>query len=346
MPTIKVASFNIEFMNDWFTPDAQTPAFRPTFVRDGFMNDTQQTAGRAAALIRAMDADIVALQEAASRAAEVALFIQDFLSDNGTPRYSFFLGDSGGGQKLALLWKPGSVDSAQLAAHPDITMLLDTWQSDVDGDGFLDEYQFTRTPLVVNIGLDGSNLQILLMHTKSNFVNNGQALFLDPATRQEYIVAALKNRRRNSAESMRMRMYLDAVLQNNVAARMIVLGDLNDGPGRDFFEENYLTHSVTDTLIGSAFEPENIFSHAQHDVPTVDRFTAVFDDFVTGENQKHLLLDHILLSPGLAGAGGLRMVAGSGAIAHAEYNAQVVNQGLHREDRPSDHKPVSVLLEF
>jgi hypothetical protein len=125
MPTRRICSFNGEWMNDWFTPDAEAVAFKPTFVRDNHVNNTAQTVGRAGTLLRALDADIIALQEAPSRAAELALFIQDQLSDNGMPRYQFFLGDSGGAQKLALLYKPGSVTSAQLAPHSQIEMLLE-----------------------------------------------------------------------------------------------------------------------------------------------------------------------------------------------------------------------------
>jgi hypothetical protein len=42
----------------------------------------------------------------------------------------------------------------------------------------------------------------------------------------------------------------------------------------------------------------------------------------------------------------LAKVAGSGAVRHTEYDAQVVNGGANREDRPSDHRPVSVTLEY
>jgi hypothetical protein len=71
----------------------------------------------------------------------------------------------------------------------------------------------------------------------------------------------------------------------------------------------------------------------------------VFDDFVTGEQNKRVLLDHILLSPGLR-RGGLKKVAKSGRVRHAEYDARVINSGQNREDRPSDHRPVSVELEY
>jgi hypothetical protein len=61
---------------------------------------------------------------------------------------------------------------------------------------------------------------------------------------------------------------------------------------------------------------------------------------------KHLLLDHILLSPGLNRTFGLRRVPNSGTVHHAEYKAHVVHNGTHREDRPSDHRPVSVQLRY
>jgi hypothetical protein len=124
------------------------------------------------------------------------------------------------------------------------------------------------------------------------------------------------------------------------------LGDLNDGPGLDYFEENYLAHNITDILVGSAFAPELIFAHAQHDVAAATRYTAVFDDFVENVKKKKLLLDHILLSPTLTGATGLRKVPNSGTIHHQEYAAQVKNGGKKREDRPSDHRPVSVELVY
>jgi hypothetical protein len=53
------------------------------------------------------------------------------------------------------LYKPGSVGSAQLAEHSEITGLIDPWQADADGDAVLNEYRFTRTPLVVDLSFGG-----------------------------------------------------------------------------------------------------------------------------------------------------------------------------------------------
>ena len=231
--------------------------------------------------------------------------------------------------------------------HADIAELIDEWDVDTDGDAVLDRYAFTRTPLVVNLVVGGGPLQMIVAHTKSNFINQGRTLWEDEATRQNYIVAALTNRRRISAEGMRLRRYLDDRLAADRSAAIIVLGDLNDGPGLDYFEERYLTHNVTDILVGSAFAPELIFAHAQHDVVASKRYTAVFEDFVPTPEVKRLLLDHILLSPGLTRRGApLRKVARSGAVRHAEYDANVTNNGARRQDRPSDHRPVTVDLAY
>ena len=72
---MRICSVNVEWMNDWFTPDDEPPAFRPQFRRDGQLNDTATTAGRLAAMLKAIDADVIAIQEGPSRAAELALFV-------------------------------------------------------------------------------------------------------------------------------------------------------------------------------------------------------------------------------------------------------------------------------
>ena len=347
MPSIRVASINGEWMNSWFTADGQPVAFVNTFKLPGesASNSSSKTATKLAALITAINPDILAMQEAPSRKEELDLFVSQYLSDPSGPRYATILGDSGGAQKLALLYKPAKI-TASLAPSTTLTTLLDPWQADVDGSMMLGPYQFTRTPLVVDVTVAGHDLQAIVMHTKSSFVNNGESMWTNPTTRQTYVVTALKARRRNSSEGMRTRRYLNERLAADPSQRMIVMGDLNDGPGMDYFEENYLAHNVTDILLGSGFDPEGMLTHAQHDVGPADRYTAVFDDFVENVSNKKLLLDHLLLSPGLIGSAGLRKKKGSGTIHHTEFNAQWKNNGKKREDRATDHRPVSVVLQY
>jgi hypothetical protein len=73
----------------------------------------------------------------------------------------------------------------------------------------------------------------------------------------------------------------------------------------------------------------------------------VFDDFVTGEADKQLLLDHILLSPALTTAQlAVAKVPGSGRIEHDAWAAQVVADGGRRDQRATDHRPATVQLTF
>lgn len=335
MTKVRVSSINGEWMNNWFTADASAAAFLPEFSGD------EAAPARLAGTIKDIAPQILAIQEAPSREAELALFVDQYLDG-----YEFFLSDAGQQQKLALLYKPDAVDSAQLAPREDIAGLIDEWQADVDGDAILDGYAFTRTPLVVDLVVGGHPLQVVVAHLKSNFINQGKELWEDPATRQTYVVAALKNRRRISSEGKRTRSYLDARVATDPASAIVVLGDLNDGPGLDYFEDHYLTHNVTDIIAGSVFAPELAFSHAQHDVAADERFTAEFEDFVPEPVARRLLLDHVMLSPGLLGSGGLRKLDGTGAIYHAEYDKHVSGNGEKRNERPTDHRPVGVDLTY
>jgi hypothetical protein len=55
MPAISVASANLEWMNDRFTSDSDPVAFKSTFTRGGYVNNTPKTAQKVADLIRAID---------------------------------------------------------------------------------------------------------------------------------------------------------------------------------------------------------------------------------------------------------------------------------------------------
>ncbi len=330
---MKIVNWNIEWMNRWFTgndrPDWGSSELTPDQARIA--------AGRAAAVIRDLAPDLVCIQEGPSSIEEMQLFIDGFLSGDDGPPYEALIGFDGGAQKLyALRRVDGEVRAMVHAEDPETLALRDDWEADVKGAMMLSPYGFTRQPLVVDVDPVGSTpVRVVILHTKSKFVHRGQELFDDPDRRQEFVVAALEARRRISAEGFRLRGYLDTLVEADPAARILVTGDFNDGPGRDFFERSYLTHNVTDILLGSTFYPALIFDHPLiARVPPPALFTARFDDFVDDVMDRPLLLDHFVVSPGLKGN-----VLDAG-IGHDAYEAQVANGGERRIDRPSDHRPI------
>lgn len=253
------------------------------------------------------------------------------------PLYEALIGHDGGAQKLYVLRKvDGAAASIDYALDLPTLDLAEDWDVDVNGNMFLQAYDFTRVALVVDATLPaGRIIRIIVLHTKSKYVHRGESKWKDPLRRQEFIIEALLARRRISAEGFRLRTYLDNLLQDDLQHPIIVTGDFNDGPGRDYFERSYLTHNVTDIVLGSTFYPTLIFDHPIiKSVPAPALFTARFDDFVDEVKDRPLLLDHMLVSPALT-----THVTDSG-IAHGEYESEIVRTGVQRIERPSDHRPV------
>lgn len=336
---VKLVNWNIEWMNNWFVPISEgAPAWRainPAVTVEG----APSAAARAAQVINVLSADVVAIQEGPSREGEMRLFIDDFLAGDWE-----IIGPSGSGaQKLYLLIRQGGrIEDAQ-RIWPDkgpLDLSL-PWPVDVTGDLIVEGYQFTREPLAAELTVAGRRMSVVNLHSKSKYIHGGRRLWDNEATRPQFIAQAVRNRRRIAAELMRVRQWLDAALEADPEERIAVLGDLNDGPGVDFFEEHYLINNVVAIVSGNPFNPRRMLRHAFIDRELKERnFTARFDDFIDNINDRPLLLDHILLSPSLYW-GGLR----NARIEHEAFEA-AVGSGRSRDDRPSDHRPQSVTLEF
>ncbi|MEE9189258.1 MAG: endonuclease [Candidatus Neomarinimicrobiota bacterium] len=331
--------WNIEWMNKWFVGGGQV-AWRQS--HSGIAN-VADLAQRVANVITAIDPDVLTLQEGPSDPNEMGLFINDFLlGSNGQPLFDQLGGIDGSAQKIYTLIKRGGLfQNARLASDNTTNNLFVEWMADIDGNAVLEPYSYTRNPLVVDGELSGTGetIRILTLHTKSKYVHQQQSMWNNPNRRQEFIIAALENRRRISTEAMHTREYLDGLYNTNPATLIVVTGDFNDGPGFDYFEKNYLTHSVADILIGSSYRPDHQFEHALvGNVASNELYTARFDDFIDNINDRPILLDHILLSPALSNR------YANARIAHTEYNDQedTTRPADDRDRFPSDHRPIVV----
>jgi endonuclease/exonuclease/phosphatase family metal-dependent hydrolase len=336
---MRILNWNIEWMNDWFV-GGNTVQFRQDNARRG-ITDVDDLCQRVAGVIQTLDPDVLTIQEGPSDIREMLLFTDNYLQDNqGQPQFDVFGGIDGGAQKIYILVKRnGDLANARVPQDQLTQGLADPWEADIDGDLTIEGYEFTRLPVVIQGELpNNSTVTIVSLHTKSKYVHNGEAQWRNLETRPQFIAAALKNRRRISTEAMRVRTYIDDILSlpNNADSQIVVTGDFNDGPGTDRFESRYLTHNITDILLGSTFRPELLFRHAFLSTVADDlRYTAIFDDFIDEIPNRPLVLDHIILSPVFA-------ANINGDIAHAAYNAAVDSNAAGRQQHPSDHRPVLV----
>lgn len=334
---MRLVNWNIEWMNNWFVGYGQV-AFRTDHLSTG-ITDVDDLCKRVSGVIKALGPDVLTIEEGPSDIREMELFINTYLSDDaGNRLFDVFGGSDGRSQKIYTLVKKGGEFSNPSIASDSLTLDLDEpWEVDIDGDYQLEGYEFTRLPLVISgtLNTDGSELKIVTLHTKSKYVHNGEAKWNDPEKRLEFVAAALKNRKRISAEAMRVRNYLDDHLEQENESQFIVTGDFNDGPGIDYFERHYITHNVTDILLGSTYYPDLIFHHAlMNRVPKKDLYTAIFDDFIDNITNRLLLLDHIIVSPAL------EPKIHDAKIAHDEYNVAIDNATTGRQKFPSDHRPI------
>jgi len=342
MPEIKVANWNIEWMNRWFTEDgAGAPQLRRPEEVSG-VTDLEDLCRRVAAVIDTIDPDVLTVQEGPSRKSEMGLFVRTFLGD----RFEIFGPAGKGQQKLYCLVRRDTTalgDIHRITEEHDFDF-EDAWDVDIDSDLVLDAYGFTRPPLVLVLTTQfGRRIRLLNIHSKSKYVHRGAAMWRDPARQRDFIGMALKARRRISAEAMRIREYLDLCFAADIESGLIVTGDFNDGPGLDFFERRYLTHSVAGMISGGPYAPRMMLRHAFIDtMAKEDNWTAEFHDFVD-EVDRRVVLDHIFVSASLFWTGPERTA--DGTIEHDAFNAQIkADAPGERERLPSDHRPQSVTL--
>jgi len=297
MTEYTIMSYNIEHMNKMFTGNVIGPS-------------KQERAGKIAGVIREINPHILGICEAANSPEEHNHFISTYLSGTG---YQLAHGVSRGGQNLVFYYRPPftvvSIDDAFDFYQP--------WSDDVDNDGLKEQYHWERKPLeaVFAIGGTGQQLRLILAHTKSK----GVFSVVDLHRLQEI---SLANRKCLVGQALRLRQRLEQLLEAANALPIVVMGDLNDGPGLDPFEK-MIGRSFVETVMGSIYHPPGILHNAlwwmsQDTATKKNLWTANFEDPVVRHpfHYRHRVwIDHILLSPDmLQPTSPLRYVTNSGTV--------------------------------
>jgi len=149
---------------------------------------------------------------------------------------------------------------------------------------------------------------------------------------------AIKNRRRIASECNRTRKLIDNILLKEYPnAHVIVAGDLNDGPGFDYFSEYYILFESVERLMGSPFNNKKLLRAVllEHsNFPKELLYSCVFDDYVDKIMNKGSLVDHIFVS------NNLDSLCNYCGISHDLWIQHSSTVESNRKKRLSDHRPV------
>ena len=219
-----------------------------------------------------------------------------------------------------------------------------SWKVHLWGEFTEDPHEHYRHPQVLVLDWNGTRVEFVGLHLKSKFINDGQAMWKsEGAKKEEFIRESLTARVKMTTEASNVRAYIDAKFDQTEKPAIFVLGDLNDGPGKEYFEENYLFFDLLSNLQGDVFFARKFLNHALFDFSDELRWSTQFSDFVDPARNPHILLDHILFTQSLVDDSlPLQVEAHAGKVEHEIHD--LINAQLHGSEKTSDHKPVSLTI--
>lgn len=295
---MRLMSYNIEWFDDHFEPD-NTPK---ATVRAQKVFDALRT------LFLAIDPDVIGITEGpntttttGNRSTVAAL--ENFAAAQGLRQSRALLGfPSAGRQEIALLYDPAVLtfrhDPGGRSGAAKNPPFDERFEIDSDADGIREIYRHYRPPLEVRAERadGGADFWMMVVHAKSKGI-------FDATDRVHYERISERNRRKLFAECSSIRRRVEEWLAQD--RPVIVMGDINDGPGFDYYEGRF-GRSAVELIMGDLFKPDDILRN-YIGAPKFGRFgwepsTARFRDLFT-DSHVNALIDHIMVSRHIAPMG-------------------------------------------
>jgi len=275
-----IASYNIEQMRE---------LFHGNHIRE-------EMASRAKAIvdtIRTSAPHILGIVEASDKRADH----ECLLAETALNELNFQVAKSKirrGKQDLAFYFR----DPFELISIDEEISFYDDWIEDIDQDSIEEVMKFERKPLEASFRIKGSDheLFIILISLKSKGVFS-----VSDIHRYEHL--ALANRKKLYGQSKKIRERLDQLLREQPNRALIVMGDLNDEIGLDYFQK-IVGASAVETIIGDIHSPERILHntlwHLTQAKNAKPLWTNEYPDPIVSNLRKHRAwLDYIFVSPGM-----------------------------------------------
>ena len=337
---LNIAVYNMQWMMKLF--DTQGKLKTDT--------ESLQRAEHLATVVQAMDPDILGITEgpdttvSASKTASAQ--IEEWASHFGLDgSYRAVHGfPSGGRQELCALYKSSKLKVSHKPTnaktkHP----FNEPFTADTNEQLVKELYKHYRPPLELSIqsAVNGKELaRLIVAHAKSKGI-------FDRVDFARYEQLSERNRKKLYAECMSIRERCDQWLKEKADRPVIVMGDINDGFGQDYYEQRF-SRSAVEILLGDVWFPEKILNSVIAEKPKLGKYgwtpsTSRFTDALTNDTL-NVLIDHILVSQHIQVG---EVTVWNPYMDHKPAAKDQKIKALKNElKNASDHYPVSVLVEL
>lgn len=290
---MRIATYNIEWMNSLFADDGSLLDDTEWSSRYNITREDQIAA--LGVVFRALDADAIMIIEApddnSRRSTTPALEI--FAEHAGLRARRAVLGfPNNTQQEIALLYDPDVLQvTHDPQVHDEAPRFDRRFEIDLDIDATADEVTFSKPPLELAVQTaKGTEFRLIGAHLKSKAPHGADG-------HDEIMRLSISNRRKQLAQAIWLRARISAHLA--AGEPLMLMGDLNDGPGLDEYEHLFGRSSVE--IILSEGQDALHDPHARLALqrrlgvtPTTARFW-----IRTEERFLQALLDYIMISPDL-----------------------------------------------
>ncbi len=288
---MRLMSYNIERFDEHFNTDNSLKETQAS----------QKKFGSVAKVISKTDPDLIGITEgpnttATSGQRNTVKALENFAVEYGLRQNKAMIGySSRGRQEIALLYDPEVVtakhDPGGKIGQSSNPRFNEDFYMDSNGDGIQERYKHYRPPLEVKITRtdNGKSFWIIVAHAKSKGIFSAM-------DRVHFDRTTELNRRKLFAECMSIRGRVEEWMKKKRS--IVVMGNINDGPGFDYYESRF-GRSGVELIVGDLFDQDTLlrypvgrakFGHYGWE-PSSARFT----DRFTGDHID-ALIDHIIVS--------------------------------------------------
>jgi len=294
-----------------------------------------------AALVIEVDPDIIGLIEAPPDEDRTRAFVDSYLDG----KYDVHQAEKRGALGLAFLVRKTANIKVTVRSKDQSLKDFKLDEFDSDGDGIREKYTWwNRVPLEADFSDGGlkAKTTFILIHSKS------KGAFI-PGDLFAYERLSKANRMKLRAQANSVRKRLDRLVDENGKGRVVVMGDMNDGPEFDIHAA-LLGGCFLEPLMGSIWDPVRIFHNTHASFPSKDRWTIDFQDRVVNPlgpsrygqpSELRSWIDHILVSPELKSS----VVPDTAGILHKQPSTPRLPKKF-KAVRGTDHHPPFVVLDL